>query len=80
MQFLFAKDFGLIAKDCNLSGQEQACSRINRLFFRSVAVTMPMVIDCVLTIKAIGRTTFPDHERKTFGPTSLLHVVYTGSC
>ena len=48
VQFLCAKDFGLkkyqIAKECIsvAIGQEQACSKITRLFFRSVAVTMPM--------------------------------------
>ena len=44
-------------------------------------VTMPiwshihkkMVVDCVLVLKAIGKITFPDHERGISGPASLLY-------
>ena len=63
-----------IAKNCLLSGQEQACSRITWLFVCLVVVlfTMPKWphtkengVNCVLVIKAICKTNFPDGPKWT---------------
>ena len=69
----------IFAKDC-LRGQEQACTRIAWLFgrlsspYQNGLIHKKMIVDFVLVIKAIGKTTFPD---KT-GPEIYPREIYTG--
>ena len=59
-----------IAKDCLLTGQELACSRINQLgvqvFVRHHAKNGPinseMVVDCPIVIRSIADTLFPTRQ------------------
>ena len=70
----------IFAKDWLLNGQEQACTRIAWLFGRLSSpcqnglINKKMIVDFVLVIKAIGKTTFPD---KT-GPEIYPREMYTG--
>ena len=62
----------IIAKDCLLNGQEQACSRISRLFVCSFVchhaengqIHTIMDVDCPLVITSIGETLFQTRPGK----------------
>ena len=73
----------VFAKDCILTGQEQAYSRVTRLFDR-LAFTMPkMVVDCPIVITSLGDTLFQtriDQEWGIIGQASLLHILDIGFC
>ena len=71
------------AKDCLLTCQEQACTRITRLFGCSFGchlaknghIHRKMAVDCPLVITSIVETLFktrPDQERGIIGQASLL--------
>ena len=78
-----------VAKECLLSGQEQACTRITRLFGCLFVIRLfschhaengpthrKMAVDCPLVITSIVETHFQtrqDHERGIIGQASLLH-------
>ena len=75
-----------IAKDCLLTGQEQACTRITRLFVchhaENGSIHRTMVVDCPLVITSKVKLIFrPDKTRKKeWMVQPVFCIVDAGSC
>ena len=73
LRFIYSAGSDMVnVKDCLLSGQEQACSRITRLCGCSGVPLSPsqkwshtqeMAVDCAFVITSIGKKPFPDQTR-----------------